>query len=551
MKDEEKTREQLIGEVRQLRLLVSELEKLEEGRKRVEAALRASEERYRRITKTVTDYIFTVRVVDGRAVETIHGPTCVAVTGYAPEEYSSDPYLWFRMVFDEDRAAVQDQANRILSGQDTAPIEHRIVRKDGAVRWVRNTLVPHWDGHGRLVSYDGLIRDITERKRAEDEKKNLEAQLHEAQKMEAIATLAGGIAHDFNNLLMGIQGNVSLMLLDTDPRHPHYERLKRIEEQVRTEARLTSQLLGYARKGKYEVKPIDLNNLVDETSDTFGRARKEITIHRELAEDLFAVDADQGQIEQVLLNLYVNAADAMPAGGTLMLRTMNTGHGSMQSKVYQARPGDYVLLTVTDTGMGMDKATMERIFEPFFTTKEMGRGTGLGLASVYGIVKSHGGYIDVESTKGRGTTFSVYLPATEKRIERPRCRSERFVKGGGTVLLVDDEEVVREVGKELLEAMGYQVVAAKDGREAVELYANNKDDIDIILLDMIMPKMGGGEAFDRIREMNPRAKVLLSSGYSVDGQADEILKRGCDGFIQKPFSIKELSVKIREILRKK
>ena len=226
----------------------------------------------------------------------------------------------------------------------------------------------------------------SERKGAQEERKKLETQLRQAHKMEAIGTLAGGIAHDFNNLLMGIQGNISLMLLDIDPTHPHYERLRNIQKQVQSGARLTSHLLGYARKGRYEVKPIDLNQFVEETSETFGRTRKEITIRRELAEDLFSIEADHRQIEQVLLNLFVNAADAMSGGGDLILKTMNVTHKDIKDKPYDPIPGNYVLLTVADTGKGMDEETIERIFDPFFTTKEMGRGTGLGLASAYGII---------------------------------------------------------------------------------------------------------------------------------------------------------------------
>jgi len=400
---------------------------------------------------------------------------------------------------------------------------------------------PILDRQGKLTGYTHTLKDITKWKR-------LEAQFQQAQKMEAIGTLAGGIAHDFNNLLMGTQGNISLMLLDIDSSHPHYERLKSIEKQIQSGSKLTSLLLGYARKGKYEVKPVDLNQLVEETSDTFGRTRKEITIHRELAEDLFTIEADQTQIEQVLFNLFVNAGDAISGGGDLILKTMNTTHDDIKGELYDPRPGDYALLTVTDTGIGMDKETMERIFDPFFTTKEMGRGTGLGLASAYGIIKGHGGYIDVESKKGRGTTFSIFFPASEKRGRIAVKAAEQFIKGTGTILLVDDEEVILELGQELLEAMGYRVLIAKDGKGAIEVYKRNRDDIDIVLLDMVMPNMGGGEAYDRMKEINPDIKVLLSSGYGINGQATEILERGCDGFIQKPFSVMDLSQKLRQIL---
>jgi CheY-like chemotaxis protein len=347
---------------------------------------------------------------------------------------------------------------------------------------------------------------------------------------------------------MGIQGSVSIMLADMDPTHPHFDRLNGMEKRIQSGANLTSHLLGYARKGKYQLKALDLNELVEETSETFGRTRKDITLVKHLADDLLPVEADAGQIEQVLMNLYVNAADAMPGGGKLILESMNTTHEAMRANLYTPLPGDYVLLTVTDTGTGMEKKTRERIFDPFFTTKEMGRGTGLGLASVYGIIKGHNGYVDVESEVGHGSAFRVFLPVSEKPVQESSEPDQSPKRGRETVLLVDDEEDIREVGRELLEIMGYRVLTAQDGEKAVELYSRDPKDIDVVLLDIVMPIMGGGEAFDRIREINPRVKVLLCSGFSIEGEATEILARGGDGFIQKPFTMNRLSDKLRQIL---
>jgi len=381
------------------------------------------------------------------------------------------------------------------------------------------------------------------------EKKRMEAQLIQAQKMEAIGTLAGGIAHDFNNLLMVIQGNVSLMLLDVNPAYPHFEMLRTIEKQVQSGSKLTSQLLGYARKGRYELRPIHLNQLVADTSEAFGRTRKNITIHRDLAGNLFACEADQGQIEQVLMNLFVNSADAMPEGGDLFLKTANVNFKEIKGRGYLPNPGDYILLTVTDTGVGMDSKTIDRIFDPFFTTKELGRGTGLGLASTYGIVKGHGGYIEVESEKGRGSTFKVYLPASGKPAQQTVNPSAPISKAIGTVLLVDDEEVILDVSEKVLKVLGYKVLVARSGAEAIEIFKKHQDSIDLVLLDIIMPHMGGGEVYDRLKEISPEVKVLLSSGYSIDGEASKIMARGCNGFIQKPFDIMQLSQSIRAILR--
>ncbi len=394
----------------------------------------------------------------------------------------------------------------------------------------------------------GIIRDITERRIFEQQKAKLEKRLQQARKMEALGQLAGGIAHNFNNLLMAIQGNTSLMLLDIVPSHSHYARLRSIEGQVRSASKLTAQLLGYARKGRYEVKSLDLNRVVEETSEIFGKAKMGVTIHKELADGLFATEADESQLKQILLDLYLNAAEAMLDSGDLTVKTSNVTHEDMKDKEYDPKQGNYVLLTVTDTGVGMDKSTMGLIFDPFFTTKHMGMGTGLGLAAVYGIITGHGGYIDVESRKGHGSTFSIYLPASGEKARKILRTTDEITRATGTVLLVDDEDMVLEVEKELLETLGYEVLTARDGKEAVEIYKKKWDNIDLVLMDMVMPNMGGGEAYDRMKEINPRVKVLLSSGYSIDREAKEILARDCDGFIQKPCTIKELSEKIREIV---
>jgi two-component system cell cycle sensor histidine kinase/response regulator CckA len=383
--------------------------------------------------------------------------------------------------------------------------------------------------------------DITDRKR-------LEAQLFQSQKMEAIGTLAGGIAHDFNNLLMSILGYTSLMLMDTDAHDPNYEKLKVIEGQVQSGAGLTRQLLGFARGGKYEVKATDLNELLAKSADLFGRTKKEIHINKKYADDLLIVEVDRVQIEQVLLNIFVNAWQAMPEGGTMYLETRNIFIDETQSSLFPLKPGQYAKISVTDTGIGMNEETQRRIFEPFFTTKEMGRGTGLGLAAAYGIIKGHGGTINVYSEKGRGTTFNIYLPASGKKLMEDKIVPNKVLKGTETVLLVDDQEAVITVGKAILHTLGYTVMPAKNGKEAVEIYESNKEKIDFVILDMIMPVMSGAETYDAIKKINPDIKVILSSGYSLEGQATKILERGCNGFIQKPFNVSDLSRKIREIL---
>jgi CheY-like chemotaxis protein len=239
----------------------------------------------------------------------------------------------------------------------------------------------------------------------------------------------------------------------------------------------------------------------------------------------------------------------MPQGGDIFLKTTNISHRDIRDKLYDPKPGNYILLAITDTGIGMDSKTLERIFEPFFTTKELSRGTGLGLASVYGIIKGHGGYIDVDSEKGRGTTFKIYLPATDEEVQKTIEAPHDIVKGTGTILLVDDEEMVLEVGERFLKVMGYHVLTAREGKEAIEVYKKHRETIDLVLLDIIMPNMKGGEVFDRLKKINPNIKVLLSSGYSIDGEASQILERGCSGFIQKPFDMNQLSKSIGALLR--
>jgi two-component system, cell cycle sensor histidine kinase and response regulator CckA len=341
------------------------------------------------------------------------------------------------------------------------------------------------------------------------------------------------------------------MFLEMNISHPFYEKLKGIEDQVRSGAELTKQLLGFAQGGKYEVNVVDLNEIINKSSTMFGRTKKEISIHRTYEKDLWAVEVDRGQIEQVLLNMYVNSWQAMPGGGELFLETSNIILDDEYVKPFSVKPGRYVKISITDTGIGMDEKTMERIFDPFFTTKEMGRGTGLGLASAYGIIKSHNGFISVYSEKGTGTTFTVHIPVSDKKVMHVEKDSETFVTGHGNILLVDDEDVIIDVGKEILEVLGYKVFVAKSGYEAISVLKKRKEEIDLVILDMIMPGMSGGETFDAIKSINSNIKVILSSGYSLDARRTKMLDRGYDGFIQKPYDLNTLSRKVREVIDKK
>ncbi len=393
-----------------------------------------------------------------------------------------------------------------------------------------------------------LVRDITTLKKAEEENLRLASQLSYAQRMQSICTLAGGIAHNFNNLLMGIQGNASLMLLEKTKDDSDYEKLMRIQQLVDKGAILTGQMMEYAREGTYQIISSDLNKLIEKTGNVFNASRKDIFLHYNLAEDLLGVEIDEKQIQQALMNILINSADAMPQGGKILLQTQNVSHRVMIDKPYKPNPGPYVMVTVIDSGLGMDKNSIKRAFEPFFTTKGMAYRTGLGLASTYGIIKGHGGFIDIDSERGRGTTIIIFIPVTGGKTNKEIKPTGDIIMGKGTVLFVDDEEIVRETGMQMLERVGYDVLTAESGKKALEIFKKRHEDIDLVLLDLVMPEMNGGAVFDMIREINSDAKVLLSSGYSLDGDAQKIMERGCNGFIQKPFNIKGLSQKLSDIL---
>ncbi|MCK4788700.1 MAG: PAS domain S-box protein [Desulfobacteraceae bacterium] len=517
-------------------------------RKLMEENLKNEKERFEFLAM---DAPFGMSIINPDGTNEYINPEFVVMFGYTLEDIPTGK-TWFKLAFPDPgyRKEVISTWLSDLKGEKPGalrPREFKVRCKDGTIKDI-NFRAVMLKNKNQLVTYE----DVTETRK-------LEAQLRHMTKMEAIGTLAGGIAHDFNNLLMAIQGNASLMALDIDSSHSFYERVKNIQQYVQSGADLTKQLLGFARGGKYEVKATDLNELIEKGSEMFGRTKKEITIHLECQKDIWVVEADQGQIEQVLLNLYVNSWHAMLGGGSLYLQTQNVTLDKDHMKPYYMEPGNYVKISVTDTGIGMDEATSKRIFDPFFTTKEMGRGTGLGLASVYGIIKNHGGYIDVYSEKGKGTTINIYLPATggnHKELNIEREEQGEIVRGTETVLLVDDEDMILDVGGEMLKTMGYHVLLAKSGREAIEIVSKAQNaksslPIDLVILDMIMPDMGGGDTYDRLKEIAPDIKVLLSSGYSITGEATRILDRGCDGFIQKPFNTKQLSQKIRGVLDKK
>ncbi len=477
-------------------------------------------------------------------------PAWREVLGYSEQEMLSTPF--FDLIHPDDRESTQKEVGRQLSGEATLSFTNRYRCKDGSYKWLEWRATPAVDQTLLFAS----ARDVTERKRGEEEKAKLESQLRQAQKMEAIGTLAGGIAHDFNNILGAIMGYAELAQELAREGSPNFEELTQVLEAADRARKLVRQILTFSRKADPDMRPLSLNKSIRQALQLLSHSLpKMIAIETHLAPDLALVNADPNQMEQVLMNLATNAADAMPEGGRLVIETQGIALGDEYGREHlETRTGRYVLLMVSDTGKGIDPLILEHIFDPFFTTKGVGKGTGLGLSTVYGIVKAHGGHVACYSEPGSGTTFKVYLPVYE--ADTPAHPSdfappEHMLQGSETILLVDDEQALRDLGARALEIMGYRVLTATNGEEALEIYRSQEGEIDLVVMDLGMPGMGGHKCLQEILAHNPQAKVVIASGYSANGQVKASLESGAAGFVAKPFRRLDLLATVRSALDRK
>ncbi len=542
----------LTGEIDQTIVMLQDVSNLEILRQSQEA-LRASEERKGAILETALDAIITMDY-QGRIIE--FNPAAEKTFGRRRDDVLGQSMAGL-LIPSSLRERHSRGLERYLKTNEPHLLGKRIeitaLRADG-------TEFPVEIAVARIPSpgpplFTGFVRDITQRKQAEEALRRSEEQLREAQKMEAVGNLAGGVAHDFNNILTGILGYAEILKMGPPSPEKVQKAAQVIGEGAERAARLTEQLLGFARRGKHLNVRVDLNSVIRKVMDIIGR-----TVHTEIQirDDFQAaggasVLGDPAQIHQVILNLAFNAVEAMPDGGTLTFGTQRVRLDGEQGRAHGGiAPGAYLRVTVAASGHGIPPEVRERIFEPFFTTKERGKGTGMGLAMVYGIVKNHGGSIDLESAPGRGTTFSLTLPLFEeagaKREEKGQVEGAPPTRVG-RILVVDDEEIVRNVAEEFLRRLGYEVLTAADGQEAVEAYRLSGAGIDLVILDMVMPRLGGRECFRALREMNPALRAILSTGYGLNVAAQEILDEGMLGFIQKPYQMNQLSEVVAKALQ--
>ncbi len=516
-------------------------------RKQYEQALSSSESKYRSILENMVEGYCEQ---NAESIITLANPAMCKILEKPVEE----------VVGKQSRSFLEDaEAEKILSElqsisgshDSTKKMEFELILPNNKKKYLEGTFYLTLDENVDILGVSGIIRDITEKKKESLIKKKLEEKLQQSQKLESLGTLAGGIAHDFNNLLMGIQGRISIIQNDLEDQHPHFAQLEKIESHIERASNLTAQLLGFARGGKYEIKTVCVNKIITDSVGIVQPAKKELKIDTVFESEQNPVEVDKNQMEQVFVNLLLNASKAIKQSGTITVATKTVEIDTDQAAIQAIAPGHYVQITVEDTGRGINKDAVGKIFDPFFTTDSKGGSTGLGLAMVYGIVENHQGQITVKSELNIGTRFTVLLPLSQNEIVTKTTLPLAPKTGSETILLVDDEPMITDVGGEMISMLGYKVVTASSGTEALEIVEAEDRKFDLLIIDMIMPQISGGKLFDMLIEKDPDVKILLSSGYSIDGEAREILDRGCKGFIQKPFTVSQLGDKIRDILEDK
>jgi len=471
-----------------------------------------------------------VAVVNAQGLYTHVNPQFFAEYGYTPEDILRKPYSAIYANKKEMLQLMRELKERGEIFSRRTLVKH----KDGRVLPSRVSIRILYGANGELLGSVAMGRNIAD-------EVNLERQMEQVQKLEAVSALSGGLAHNFNNLLTVIMGLTNLMMSKIGPDHPFYADLKEIELQVRAGRELTENLLTFTQDTRFETQSLALNDLIKGTVDIFARTRRDIQVALELAPDLPPVEADPGQMQQVLMNLLINAWQAMPQGGTITIQSRTVTVGEWKDAVWHLNPGRYASFAVVDTGVGMDQETLERIFEPLFTTKPPGQGTGLGLASAYHIIIHHRGAIQVQSRKGLGSTFSIFLPVSQSLPEVLAPKDRRIVYGRGTILVVDDEPALRRVAARLLEKLGYRAIQAPGGEKAVELFQEGSPEIDLVLMDMIMPGMNGFQTIEQIRALNSQVPIILCSGYG-DGKGKSLPPDV--GYLSKPYTLDILSQKV-------
>ncbi|HLK56107.1 MAG TPA: response regulator [Chthonomonadaceae bacterium] len=507
---------------------------------RLNRSLVESEARFRHLAENAQDVIYRYEFTPKPGF-TYVSPAAVAITGYTPEEYYADPDLGFKLVYPDDRPLLEAARKETRSGQ---ALTLRWVRKDGQVIWIEQRNISVCNAVGERIAMEGIARDVTDLK-------DLQQQLLHSQKMEAMGRLAGGIAHDFNNLLTVINGMADLALVNLKKGDPLRADLQEIHRAGERAAALTRQLLAFSRRQIMQSEALNLNAVLSDMQSMLRRLiGEDIHLKFVLGHHVGNVRADRGLIEQAIVNLVVNARDAMPNGGKITLETQALDlDAAFAAENPPLQPGAHVMLAISDTGIGMDEATRTRIFEPFFTTKEEGRGTGLGLSTVYGIVKQSGGSICVDSASGKGTSFKIYLPQVDELPQEPRPeRPLAVVKGSETILIVEDDDALRDLARRILQSAGYTVLMAGNGEEALRRLDQHHGPVHLLLTDVIMPGMSGRDLALRLMDLQPQIKILYTSGYTDDAILQHGVLDETVSFLHKPYTVAELRRKVREML---